>query len=71
MRHSILPEGEHVKRAIRWISESRRDGVELTSFELVNEAALRFDLSPLEEEWLLRTFGDIERENARASEKTV
>ena len=57
MHHAILPEGEHVRRAIRWISERRREDSESSSAELVNEASLRFDLSPLEEEWLLCTLG--------------
>jgi hypothetical protein len=57
MRHAILPHGEHVRRAVRWISDRRRDEVQPSSLKLVSEASFRFDLSPLEEEWLLHTFG--------------
>ena len=56
MQHAILPHGEHVRRAVRWISDRRRDGVPLNSLKLVSEASFRFDLSPLEEDWLLHTF---------------
>jgi hypothetical protein len=56
MRHSILPEGEHVRRAITWISDRRRAHKDIPSLALVNEASIRFDLSPLEEEWLIYTF---------------
>jgi hypothetical protein len=56
MQHAILPEGEHVRRAVRWISDQRRDGLELSSLKLVGEASFRFDLSPREEDWLLHTF---------------
>jgi hypothetical protein len=55
MHHGILPDGEHVRRAIRWISDRRRDAAHHRDLELVYEAALRFDLSPLEEEWLMMT----------------
>ncbi len=54
MQRGILPEGEHVRRAVHWISERRREQPGLNPLALVSEAALRFDLSPLEEEWLLR-----------------
>jgi len=55
MHHGILPEGEHVRRAIRWISDQRLAEPIARSSALVNEASLRFDLSPLEEEWLMHT----------------
>jgi hypothetical protein len=56
MQHAILPEGEHVRRAVRWISDQRRDEPGQNSLKLVDEASFRFDLSPLEGEWLLHTF---------------
>ena len=58
MQHAFLPDGEHVRRAVRWISDRRRDQLKLSALRLVDEAARRFDLSPLEEEWLIRTFTD-------------
>lgn len=57
MQHAILPHGEHVRRAVRWISERRREQISLNQLKLLSEASFRFDLSPLEEEWLLHTFG--------------
>lgn len=57
MQHAILPEGEHVRRAVRWISSRRREEPELDSLQLAGEASFRFDLSPLEGEWLVHTFG--------------
>jgi hypothetical protein len=62
MHHGILPDGEHVRRAIRWISDQRRDAAHHPDLELVYEASLRFDLSPLEEEWLLMTLAPPRRE---------
>ena len=52
MNHSIFSEGEHVKRALRWYSDHRNDG--MSTLTLINEASVRFGLSPLEEEWMLR-----------------
>lgn len=57
MQHAILPEGEHVRRAVRWISERRREEPSANALKLAGEASTRFDLSPLEGEWLVRTFG--------------
>ena len=56
MQHAILPAGEHVRRAVRWISDRRQEQVELSALALVCEASRRFDLSPLEEEWMIWTF---------------
>lgn len=52
---SILPEGEELRRAIRWISLHLREGAgddPTLLRKLVDEAALRFDLSPRESEFL-------------------
>lgn len=51
----LLPKGESLRRAIRWISENRQDpGADIA--KLVQEAGVRFDLSPLVQEYLWRTF---------------
>ena len=47
----LQPHGEGLRRALRWLSENRT-----VTPALVNDAAERFDLSPLEEEFLLREF---------------
>ena len=45
----VQPRGEGLRRAVRWLSdEGRHDAA------AVEEASRRFDLSPLEEEFLLR-----------------
>ncbi len=48
---SIFPEGEALRSAVRWIS--RVHGYDLKSIE---EACKRFDLSPSEEEFMMRHF---------------
>jgi len=48
-----MPKGEKLRRAVRWVSERRREEAQPSIGALVSEAALRFDLSPRESEFLL------------------
>jgi hypothetical protein len=47
----ILPEGENLRRAIHWISEQPQHDA-----KVLEAASVKFDLTPLEEEFLLRHF---------------
>jgi hypothetical protein len=49
----VGPEGESLRRALRWLGERRRADPSVPRARLVNEAAQRFDLSPKDEEFLL------------------
>jgi len=51
VNENLLPHGESLRSAVRWLS-SQRDAGEVLSLKLIEEAALRFDLSPVEEEFL-------------------
>ena len=48
---SIFPEGEALRSAVRWIS--RMHSYDLKSIE---EACQRYDLTPAEEEFMMRHF---------------
>jgi hypothetical protein len=50
-RDSLLPHGEALRRAVRWLGEQPQH--DLATLE---EAARRFDLTPLEEQFLLEQF---------------
>ncbi len=50
---SILPEGEKLNKAIKWISDERLDNPEARLFKLIEEACLKFDLPPKDEEFLI------------------
>jgi len=50
---SILPEGENLRRAIQWISEQAQHNA-----KVIETACIKFDLTPLEEAFLLRHFLD-------------
>lgn len=54
MGQDLQPEGEALRRAVRWISDQRRDNPQARLAKLIDEAAQRFDLSPLESEYLFR-----------------
>jgi hypothetical protein len=53
----LAPQGELLRRALRWLDDRRREGIELPPARLVEEAAVRFNLTPWEEEFLLQNWG--------------
>jgi hypothetical protein len=53
---SILPEGEQIRRAVRWISDERLDNPGASLSKLIGEACLKFDLAPKEAEFLMHFF---------------
>ena len=53
---SILPEGEDIRRAIKWISEYLQENPDQVVQKLVNEATLRFNLSPKDSEFLINFY---------------
>jgi hypothetical protein len=53
---SILPEGEQLRKAIKWISDARQDNPGAVLFQLIEKACLKFDLPPKDEEFLIRFF---------------
>jgi len=52
----ILPEGEDLRRAVRWVSGSLQENVGQRVQVLVQEAIFKFDLSPKDAEFLLNFF---------------
>jgi hypothetical protein len=50
---TIQPKGEHLRQAVRWISAERLEDESKAIPKLIQEAALRFNLSPMEEEYLV------------------
>lgn len=48
----ILPEGEKLRNAIRWVSQRRVEEPNAPVVRLVDEAGLKFDLSPAEQQTL-------------------
>ena len=48
---SLVPPGEAIRKAVKWVAEQGD-----WDLSLVEETSRRFDLSPLEEEFLVRQF---------------
>ena len=55
-RMSMHAEGEHLRKAIKWISDERLDNPEAKLFKLIEAASLEFDLPPKDEEFLMHFF---------------
>jgi hypothetical protein len=51
---SIQPQGEDLRKAVKWVSEERKynPGKEIKA--IIEEACLKFDLSPMDADFLLR-----------------
>jgi len=59
---TIMPEGEQFRRAIKWISDQRLDNPSAGLLKLIEEACLKFDLSPKDAESLMRFYTEGGRE---------
>ena len=57
MTKGIQPQGQQLRNAVRWLSEHKDH-----SLAAINDAARRFDLSPLDTEFLIRTFAQSDNE---------
>ncbi len=61
---SILPEGEQLRKAVKWISDERVDKPGVALFTLIEKACLKFDLTPKDAEFLMRYFTDGDAEKS-------
>lgn len=51
MGETILPDKENLRRAFRWLTEKDNP-----TLQLIEEASVRFDLSPADSSFLIRHF---------------
>jgi hypothetical protein len=51
--HTIMPDSEQLKRAVKWISEQLKEDENKSKQGLINEAISRFDLNPKQSMFLL------------------
>jgi hypothetical protein len=52
---ALQPQGESIRKAVQWISEQRRDNPGQSLAALLDEAGVRFNLTPTDTEFLART----------------
>lgn len=53
---TVMPESEHVQKAIRWISTNLGDNDNQPLQPLIEKAVFKFDLSPKDTEFLMNFF---------------
>ncbi len=53
---TVMPESEHVQKAIRWISTNLEDNENQPLQPLIEKAVFKFDLSPKDTEFLMNFF---------------
>jgi hypothetical protein len=53
---TIMPEGERVRQAVKFISSERMEDEKKPIRRLIQEASLKFNLSPKEEEELVNFY---------------
>lgn len=52
----LSPSGEAIRSALRWLVERRREEPTASRMRLIEEAALRYDLSPLDVDFLANSW---------------
>ena len=50
---TVMPEGEALRKAVKWISQEIGENPDKPVQRLVNEAVARFDLSPKDTDFLM------------------
>jgi len=51
--NELLPDGEDIRRAVKWVSGNLQENPDQPVMPLVNEAIFKFDLSPRDAEFLI------------------
>ena len=52
---ALQPQGENIRKAVKWIAAERLNHPDQPLVRLLEEACQRFDLNPMEAEFLART----------------
>lgn len=66
---NVLPEGEDLRRAVKWVSDERLSDPKKTLRKLVREASAKFDLSPKDADFLERFAAEQEQPGQEKKEK--
>ena len=53
---ALMPEGEEIQKAIKWVSENLEEKREQSLQKLIEKAVFKFDLSPVDAEFLASFF---------------
>jgi hypothetical protein len=58
---TIQPKGEDLRKAVKWVSQERKYNKEKKLKTLIEEACLKFNLSPVDADFLLRSLREQEK----------
>ena len=53
---SVQPEGEDLRKAVKWVSEERTYLPDKKIKTIIEEACVKYDLSPMDADFLIRNF---------------
>ena len=56
---TIQPDGESLRKAVKWIAEEEKAGTSRTRRQLMDDACLKFNLTPMEAEYLTRSLKEL------------
>jgi hypothetical protein len=54
--HDLLPEGDDLRKAVKWVSANIQETPDLSVNKFVQEAIFKFNLSPKDAEFLMRFY---------------
>ena len=54
----IQPQGEDLRKAVKWVSDERKFNPEKEVKAIIEEACIKFDLSPVDADFLLRNLSN-------------
>lgn len=55
---TVMPEGEAIRKAVKWVASHLEENPDQNLRSLLDKAALNFNLSPKEVEFLVRFYCD-------------
>jgi len=58
---TIQPKGEDLRKAVKWVSQEHKYNKEIKLKALIEEACLKFNLSPMDADFLARTLCEQEK----------
>ncbi|MBE0425631.1 MAG: hypothetical protein IBX72_03170 [Nitrospirae bacterium] len=61
---SIQPKGEDLRKAVRWISDELQSGTDVKLSSLIEEACIKFNISPADSEFLFNFFSEKDKKES-------
>lgn len=64
---TVMPQSELLRRAVKYVSDEQQDSPEKKLADILDDASMRFNLSPLDSEALNRLFTQEKTEELQGS----